>query len=163
MNLRDPFPNIRPLDLAIEEDGTEALVRSMDEFLARFKWARRTGNTWIAESVPGVLGVFLVELEPSSEDVDRYIWVVVGDVPPAYISSALAQSPRQALQGYIEEMSAWVAAVQRGESVEGLIPVNAPATRRNAEALQSRLYFLSSRMAKREGPGALLEPDSGES
>lgn len=44
-----------------------------------------------------------------------------------------------ALRGYIEEMREWVAAVRAGESVDNVIPVNAPATLQNADALCSRL------------------------
>jgi len=46
------------------------------------------------------------------------------------------------LQGYIEEMSAWVEAVRKGELVDDLIPVNAAPTKENASALFTRLRFL---------------------
>lgn len=67
-----PFGGLRPLVLALEEFGTDELVATLDRFLDGFTWAIRTGRTWIALSVPGVLGVFLVELDPAKLDVDRY-------------------------------------------------------------------------------------------
>lgn len=121
-------------------------MSSMDAFLGGFSWATRTGNVWVGDSIPGVLGLFLVELDPPSEEIDRYIWVVVGDVPPAYISSEFANSPREALEGYIAEMEAWIEAVEKGEPVDDLIPVNGAPTQANAAALRSRLSFIQSKI-----------------
>jgi hypothetical protein len=116
----------------------------MNTFLGGFSWARQTGNVWTALLIPGVFGLFLVELDPGSADVDRYIWVAVGDIPPAYISTEYALSPGEALEGYLAEMCAWVKAVENGESVDDLIPVNGAPTMDNAKALKSRLSFLES-------------------
>jgi hypothetical protein len=91
-----------------------------------------------------VFGLFLVELDPGSADVDRYVWVAVGDIPPAYISTECALSPREALEGYLAEMGAWVKAVGNGESVDDLIPVNGAPTIDKATALKSRLSVLES-------------------
>lgn len=140
------FPKVRMLNLASEETGTDELVSSMDKFLGGFRWAERTGNVWVGDSIPGVLGLFLVELNPAAEDIDQYIWVIVGDIPPAYISSEFAKSPKEALEGYIAEMAAWVEAVEKGESVDDLIPVSGAPTQANAAALRSRLSFIESRI-----------------
>jgi hypothetical protein len=137
-----PFPNVRTLDLASEEPGTGGLVSSMDAFLSGFSWERRTGNVWVGESIPGVFGLFLVELDPASGDIGRYIWVIVGDVPPAYISSEFAKSPKEAVEVYVAEMAAWVEAVEEGEPVDKLIPVNGDPIPANAAALKSRLSFI---------------------
>jgi len=141
-----PFPDVRELEIDSEEPGTGELLASMTAFLRGFPWARRTGRIWVAESIPGVIGLFLVELDAVSQDIDRYVWVVVGDVPPAYISSEFAKSPKAAVEGYIAEMEAWVEAVEKGEPVDDLIPVNGAPTRENAAALKSRLSFIKSKI-----------------
>ena len=51
-------------------------------------------------------------------------------------------TPARALEGYLRSMRAWTHAVSAGESVEGLIRVNIPATREWAEALDGRLEFI---------------------
>ena len=137
-----PFPNIRALDLRFEEPGTEDLVSKMNAFLGTFSWAKQTGNMWVGLSIPQVIGLYLVELDAVSDDIDRYVWVTVGDIPPAYISSGYAASPRKALQGYLAETEAWVNAVEKGEAIDELIPVNGAPTKDNAKALKSRLSFL---------------------
>jgi hypothetical protein len=54
-----------------------------------------------------------------------------------------SQTPSQALEGYIEEMSKWVKLAKQGRSSKKVIPVNVPATPENAIALEGRLSFLS--------------------
>jgi hypothetical protein len=97
--MNTPFANVRALNFESEEVGTADLVSSMNAYLGGFSWARQTGNVWIGLSIPKVFGLFLVELDPGSADVDQYIWVAVGDIPPAYISTEYATSPKEALDG----------------------------------------------------------------
>ena len=70
------------------------------------------------------------------------LWVVVGDLPPAYLVTDDVPDALCALRDYIGLMRRWVAAVKAGEPVVDLIPVNAPATLANAEALRIRLDSL---------------------
>jgi hypothetical protein len=124
-----------------EGEDCHALVTEAHEYIAAFDWAN-PGRTWVGECIPGVIGIFLVELKPTDFDIDPFTWVIVGDLPPAYISPVYAASPRDALDGYIAEMAAWVEAAEKEEPVGDLIPVNAAPTRQNAEGLKDRLEFL---------------------
>ena len=92
--------------------------------------------------VTGVVGVFLFQIDPAQPDVDEWLWGIVGDFPSAYISSENANTPREALEGYVAETEAWVDAARQGQSVEELIPVNLAPTRENADALGQRLRLL---------------------
>jgi hypothetical protein len=40
--------------------------------------------------------VFLFEIIPSREDVDDKVWLIVGDLPPAYITAEDAPNPAAA-------------------------------------------------------------------
>lgn len=114
-----------------------------NEFLDTFSWARDRKNIWLAYFVPTVIGIFLVELDPQGRDIDQFIWVIVGDIPPAYLSPVYAKSPKDALDGYMGEMDAWADAVEKGESTEDLIPVNGAPTMANVEMLRGRIEFLA--------------------
>jgi len=83
------------------------------------------------------------------------VWVVVGDLPPAYLAHEPGDSWQDALRGYAEEMGEWVSAVGAGASVDDLIPVNVPATREYADMLASRLEFIRTRLVE-------VDPDSVE-
>ncbi len=133
--------DLRPVTPGSGDECSDLLSTALD-FLAGFEWAKLTGHVWKAECIPGVIGIFLVELDPQGQDIDPQIWVVVGDLPPAYLSPVYAKSPKGALAGYIAEMEAWVDAVETGKPVDDLIPVNGAETMANAAALRSRLHFL---------------------
>jgi len=138
-NVLDHVRRFVPQD---EEEGCDQLFDKANVFLDSFAWASNRKNLWVADCIPGVLGIFLVELDPQGRDIDQYIWVVVGDLPPAYLSSEYAKSPKDALDGYMGEMLAWVEAVEKGEPTDELIPNNGAPTLANAKTLRSRLEFL---------------------
>jgi hypothetical protein len=156
----DLIAHVRPFAPGTEE-GCNALLVKSNEFLDTFAWAKRTGRVWVGDCVPGVLGLFLVELDPPTTEIDQCVWTVVGDLPPAYISTAYAKSPRAALDGYIGEMEAWVDAVRNGKPVDEFIPVNGAPTLANAEALKSRLAFLEREILPYL-PGKDLEKDRND-
>ncbi|WP_282609453.1 hypothetical protein [Pelagibius sp. Alg239-R121] len=121
------------------------LVNRSREYLEAFRWCDRVVSVRVGIFDPGVLGVFLLEIETSRPDVDELIWVIMGDLPPAYIAE---QNPGScpnaacALDGYVRAMMDWVEAVEEGRSVAKLIPVNAPPTKEWAKYLRVRLEFI---------------------
>lgn len=72
----------------------------------------------------------------------HWVWIIVGDIPPAYFGLEDAPNFARALECYIGCMESWVEAVQEGRDVSELIPVNTPATSGNAKCLAWRLEFL---------------------
>lgn len=98
--------------------------------------------SYMGIAIPGVVGVFLHEIRPKTADADEWVWTVTGDLPPAYIATEDAPTAAAALEGYVGEMRRWVEAVNLGQSIDDLIPVNAPASPEYAAKLESRLAFL---------------------
>jgi hypothetical protein len=142
---------LAPVTKLVGEDAEEtreleALVAKAKEFIMTFDWNADIREIFSGIAVPGVVGVFLVWIVPRSANVDDELWVVVGDVPPAYLVTDDAPTPASALALYTDLMSEWVAAVRSGQSVSDLIPVDAEPTRENAEMLASRLRFLVERV-----------------
>jgi hypothetical protein len=74
--------------------------------------------------------------------VDQWLWVLTGDIPPAYLVTDDATDPQSAIELYEDLMQEWVDAVLAGEPTNELIPVNAPASPEFAEMLRSRLQFI---------------------
>lgn len=129
-----------------EDRGETARLKEMLEeasrYIKSFPWCRGVEAAHLGIGVPGVVAVFLFDIVPSSEEVDDKVWVVVGDVPPAYITAEDSPNPATALDSYIGAMEEWVKAAKAGRSVENLIPVNVAPTAENAGRLESRLRFL---------------------
>ncbi len=142
----DMSKTVRSSDMRGENRRDTSLLKGMlreaEDYLLAFKWCKKIEESYFGLGVGGVVAVFLFKIVPGRVDVDEWIWVVVGDLPPAYITTDDAPNAACALDGYIGAMLEWVEAVLAGRSVEKTIPVNAAPTRENALALRSRLAFL---------------------
>lgn len=113
-----------------------------ENYLKAFKWCGDVIESYLGIGVGGVIGIFLFHIRPIADDADEWIWIIVGDLPPAYISIEVAPNPATALDAYIGAMEEWVECVKQGKIIDGLIPVNVPASLANAKQLESRLTFL---------------------
>jgi hypothetical protein len=81
----------------------------------------------------------------------------VGDVPPAYLVQNDAPTWREALRGYVAEMSRWVQAVKHELPLDDVIPVAAEPSLEYAEMLAGRLAFIETEMI--EAAGGAVESD----
>lgn len=115
-------------------------------FLKSFRWVNTIDQVYLGDHFEGIVGIFLFRITPRLVGVDDFVWVIVGDLPSAYISVDDCPNPAAALDGYIGALEHWVSAVLNGEPTDELIPVDAPESRENALALESRLQFLDERI-----------------
>ena len=137
---------IPAVDMRGDDDEDTALLRDMLEgakrYLTSFKWCGGIEASYFGLGVGKVIAVFFFRIRPAKQDVDTELWVVVGDVPPAYLVTDQAPNPACALKMYIDLMGEWVTAVREGRPVDELIPVNVAPTVEWADKLDSRLVFL---------------------
>ena len=141
------FSKVVPASHITGEDEREtvelkAMLQEASTYLKSFKWCKDIKAAYMGIGIGGVVGVFLFRIRPARPEVDEMVWVIVGDLPPAYITVDNAPNPACALDAYIGAMEEWVSTAKAGKSVEDIIPVNVPPTRENAEQLESRLRFL---------------------
>lgn len=111
-------------------------------FIRSFAWSGELLAMYEGFQEPDMLGIFLMHLRPAQPEVDEWLWVVVGDLPPAYLVADDNPTVAQAVLGYAHEMQRWIDAVRAGEPVDDLIPVNVPPTAEFADMLFSRLALL---------------------
>jgi hypothetical protein len=142
-------------EFAGEDAEDDALLREMIErgqsFLSSFPWCRKILECHIGDiAVGGIVVVLLLRIEPARRDIDEWLWVIAGDLPPAYLVTDEAPNAASALDAYMGEMERWVAAVKAGEPVDGLIPVETSGggeelepTLEVATDLERRLRFLN--------------------
>lgn len=134
-----------------DADEIGALARRATSYVMSFEWTSEVIAIFAGIVVPEIIGVFLLNIRPARPEVDDWLWVVVGDVPPAYLVTDDCPNPATALDGYIGEMEQWVAAVRNGEPVDELIPVNVPPTKEFADMLESRLTLLRADLLSQYG------------
>jgi hypothetical protein len=135
----------------IKDPEVRELAAEAEEFVASQRWCKKVLSVRLAWAVAGVLGVFQVDLAPAQAGVDSTLWVVVGDVPPAYL--VLDESPtwREALRGYVAEMSRWVQAVKHGLPFDDVIPVEGEPSLEHADMLAGRLAFIETEIIEAAG------------
>jgi hypothetical protein len=142
------------LVLAQNLEGDDAqdtfLLREMSEhakhYISSFSWCSEIRSSYFGGGVGGIFAVFLFYIRPSRPNVESWIWIVVGDIPPAYLPISDCKSPREVFKTYIRGMTRWVEMARLGRtgtSEDGVPPVNLPATPEWAERLSQRLVGLT--------------------
>jgi len=127
-----------------ETDTTflQLMAAEAKAFVGAFDWCKGVREVYFGCGIGGVIGASLFNVVPSTTEVDQLLWVIVGDVPPAYLVTDESPTPASALRAYVHEMRHWVAAAEAGESVDDLIPVNVAPTEEHALALKKRLDYI---------------------
>jgi len=128
----------------IRDAEVRELAEEAKTFAESHDWCQKVTAVRLAWAVAGVLGVFQVDLKPAQPNVDTTLWIVVGDIPPAYLVLDDAPTWRDALRGYVAEMSRWVQAVKGGQPLGDVIPVAAEPSLEHAEMLAGRLAFIQT-------------------
>jgi hypothetical protein len=140
------FKGVVPVaEMRGEDDAETSQLKTMLDdavaYLRSFAWCLEIKETYFGFGFGEIVAIFLFRIEPAKRDVDEWLWVVIGDLPPAYLVTDNAKNPAAALDCYVGEMERWVDAVKAGKPVDHLIPVNVPPTLKWAELLQARLAF----------------------
>jgi hypothetical protein len=112
------------------------------QYLASFAWARDVAALSLAYGVGGVVALFLAEFRGKIGGTDDRLWVVVGDLPSAYLVVEPNDTPSGALERYCRLMDDWAFAVLRSTDLDEVFPVASKATAENANALRLRMAFL---------------------
>jgi hypothetical protein len=150
MSERVDFSLLKPIaeikgDSAQESRLLKRMANEAEQYLLSFAWCKRIKAGWFGWGVGGVCAVFFFEIVPAKNGIDRWLWVVVGDLPSAYLVIDGSPRPLAALKTYVELMQEWVQAVQNKKSTDECIPVSVPATIKNARLLERRLAFIKKR------------------
>jgi hypothetical protein len=124
--------------------------REAREFLLAHSWCRTVRSLSLRKWVEGILALFYAEIEPEpGSGADEAVWVIVGDLPPAYLDVLSVPTAREALEAYIALLEEWVEAVRSGEPIDELMPIYhrhslapVPPTLRFAEMIELRVKYL---------------------
>lgn len=141
----------------IRNPEVRELANEAVRFLKSHSWCGPVRSCELGFAVAGVVGVFKITFEPARRNVDAVLWVITGDLPPAYLVTDAAPDWQSAMAAYVREMKKWVAAVRDGTSTADVIPVNVAPTSEHAEMLESRLDFIQREFI--EVPAENIESD----
>ena len=130
----------------IQDSEVKELADEAAQFILSHKWCGDIKKGYLSFAISGFIGIFLFEIIPNQPEVDETLWVITGDLPPAYLVTDDATNWQEALGGYVYEMRLWVEAVRKGESLDEVIPVNVAPTLEHAKMVESRLQFIEDNM-----------------
>jgi hypothetical protein len=126
----------------VEEPELHQLGLEAEQYLSRHNWCKDVVDGWLAVYWEEILAVFLFQIDPLNEEVDHYVWIVVGDIPSAYIDVESGKDPKEVLEGYVDIMTDWIDNVMAGRSVVESYPLEVPATPEYATMLKNKLIIL---------------------
>jgi hypothetical protein len=134
-----------------DDEQDTLLLRKMSEdakrYISSFSWCKTILDSYLGGGVGGIFAVFFFHIRPSRPEVDPWIWIVVGDIPSAYLPLSDCNSPAEVFRTYILAMSRWVEMAGKGDPhaahAEDLPPVDLPATPEWAETINQKLYGLT--------------------
>lgn len=130
-----------------------AMAKSARDYITSFNWCPPIRVSYLASGVGGIVAIFLFEFTSKIQDTDDRLWVIVGDLPSAYLVVEPVDSPQRALERYCELMEDWIAGIRDLTPLGKAFPVAAEPTPENAELLERRIAFLLAeiipRMAER--------------
>ena len=129
-------------------------------YVTWFDWCLPIRGMYFAYGIGGIVAIFLFEFEGKIGGTDDKLWVVVGDLPPAYMIVEPNDSAKEALETYCQLMQGWIATVRNGGNFDKVYPVSAPRTAENAEGLKSRLAILREDIIP-EAPADLVNVSDG--
>lgn len=133
----------------------QELVEEAKRFLQSHAWCRTIKQGYVSHYWPGIMALFYFEIEPTPDSsADEAVWVIVGDVPPAYMDIQTCRTPAEAIEGYVGALWEWVERVKQGDPIPGdVIPVyyrdserEVPPTLEFADLLAKRLTFIEERL-----------------
>jgi hypothetical protein len=148
-------PDVSGFQLAPDLIGDDAedtallvsMARDAEAYIASHHWAPPIAQLFLGYGLGGVLALFLARFSrPLPGGQDEWLWVIVGDLPPAYLVVDRAQTPQEALGIYCELMEDWADRVMGGEDLREAFPVEAAPTQEHAQMLKSRVTFVRDKI-----------------
>ena len=110
-------------DCAQGEDEEETtllreMLASARNYLLGQRWCHSIVAEYFGAGVGGICAAWLFRID-ADEGVDEWLWVVNGDIPPAYLVCDEVAAPKDAFLVYADIMQGWVDAVREGSGLEG--------------------------------------------
>jgi hypothetical protein len=129
-----------------EDDAQLAeLEEEARDYVGTRPWSKPIREMLLAFGVGRILALFLVRFgEPIRWEgqEDSELWVIVGDLPPAYFATDDSPNPAEALETYCVFMEDWADRILNGDDLKGAYPIAAAPTAEHARMLKSRIEFI---------------------
>jgi hypothetical protein len=145
------FPVGRDIDYEskAELERLALLRHEAEQFLRGFRWTPPIAELTLAFGVAPIAALFLARFErgiPGEGNGDTEVWVMVGNLPPAYFVVDECPQPAAALEVYCELMEDWADNVIAGADLSASYPVTVEPTIEHAHMLKGRIEFIREKL-----------------
>jgi hypothetical protein len=146
---RIAFDLVPSAQIEDDDDTDTALLRAMaldaEAYISSFQWCDAVCDSFFGGGVGGIFAIFLLRIRPGRPDVDDWIWVTVGDAPPAYLPITDCTSVANAFRLYVRGMTHWIHLAREGRTEEEkyVPPVDLPLTNESADWLERKVQLLT--------------------
>jgi hypothetical protein len=86
-----------PADVSTGDADLDSARIEARQYLQFYNWVLSVRGEYFGYGADGIIYIFLFEIEPGRPEVNQWIWVIVGDVPPAFIPADDAGHPSRLL------------------------------------------------------------------
>jgi len=118
------------------------LLEEAHEYLNAHTWCQNIINGWLFSNLGKVLCIFLYQIENNQSPEDNFIWIIVGDFPPAYLDSEGVKNTREVVEAYIYLVKDWIGHAENGQSMEQCYPLLTSWTEEHIKMLKARVELL---------------------
>jgi hypothetical protein len=144
-----PVASAVPIEFLRGEDEQDtSLLRNLAEeavrYVRSFEWCVELHEKYFGDGIGGVVALFLFRITIRDFEAPEWVWIIVGDLPPAYLGFHGFPSPREALLLYIEGVEEWLAASPEERASGDLIPIEVPPKPELIQMLGVRVAALRS-------------------
>ncbi|WP_184545844.1 hypothetical protein [Mucilaginibacter sp. FT3.2] len=134
------FKNIHPeVDFYSELDAAH---RKAEDYLLGFKWCAEIKDCFLYYNLGEIFSIFLFEIENTQSAGDRFLWIIVGDIPSMYLDIYGTKSTVEVVEDYIKLAADWIVNVRARKSVEDCYPFDAEPKIELANLLAKRIAFM---------------------
>ena len=146
-NVHIPLVGVVPIqdmkgDNPVDTEQLQEMCAEAKHYLESFDWCKAAEPVYWGGGIGKIFSVLVFEIVGLKADVDRWLWVVVGDIPPLYIVLDDCRSPSDVLDKYMELMKQWIELARQGRTSDDLPPTGAEPTPEWAALLEKRLQFI---------------------
>ena len=113
-------------------------------YLMDFAWCKKIISSYIYLNLGSTLCIFLFEIENSASNDDRYLWLIVGDIPAMYLDTHGPKTTKEVLEDYVRLAEDWITQVKQGKSIKNCYPFRSEATPEMAALLEKRTSFIKN-------------------
>jgi hypothetical protein len=121
------------------------LRHEAERFLQGLRWTPPIAELTLAFGVAPIAALFLARFARGIEgqgNGDTEVWVMVGDLPPAYFVVDDCHRPADALEVYCDLMEDWADNVIAAADLSASYPVAVEPTIEHAHMLKGRIEFI---------------------